>query len=220
MKIQLMSMESNVNWNISQHIFRKIFFILLAILSTTRLYANDDPWLQSYQLEAQGKYVEAANVIQPFITNTVKSEFALLRIAWLNYLAKNYNSAIDRYQDAISFNPNSFDARLGVMLPLMAQSRWREAAVYAEQVLSTAPWQYYAHVRLMACEAAQLQWEKLEKHAKTVSERYPSDADSLVFLARAQANLNKTEAAKNAYQKVLEIFPENIEALRFLVSNK
>lgn len=198
---------------------RLFFLSILLLTSSISIFAEEDPWSQSYKLEAQGNYTEAANKILPFVNNGIKSEFAMLRLAWLAYLSKDYNESVKRYQDAIAFNANSLDARLGLLLPLMAQSRWREATLHAEQVLAVAPWQYYAHVRLMACEAAQQQWEKLQKHAKVVAERYPTDGDSLVFLARAQAKLNNPAAAKNTYKKVLELYPENIEALQFIVRN-
>ncbi|MDX1810375.1 MAG: tetratricopeptide repeat protein [Gammaproteobacteria bacterium] len=197
----------------------KILILSLSLLINNTGMAEDNPWSTSYTLEAQGKYQEAITPLLPFINNEVKSEFAMLRIAWLNYLAKNYNESTAYYQNALALNANSIDARLGLMLPLMAQSRWREASFHGEQVLATAPWQYYAHVRLLACEAAQAQWEKVEKHALQVSAHYPTDADSLVFLARAQAKLNKSSEAKATYRKVLQMFPDHLEALKFLVSN-
>ena len=97
----------------------------------------------------------------------------------------------------------------------MAQQRWREAASDAKKVLEVAPWNYHAHVRLMAAEEALKQWSQLEKHARSVYERYPSDADALVFMARAHRKLGNDKAAAQAYKKVLEIVPTNFEARQY-----
>ena len=196
-----------------------IALVIIVSLFNINAIASENPWTKSYELEAQKKYREAAELIEPFINTGIKSEFAMLRIAWLSYLSQNYNESIKQYQDALAFNANSIDARLGLMLPLMAQSRWREASFHGEQILAIAPWQYYAHIRLMACEAAQSQWDKLNKHAATFSERFPTDTDSLIFLARANIKLNNTEIVKSTYRKVLERYPNNIEALQYLVSH-
>ena len=199
-----------------KHIF--VIFIFSITYNAISL-AQDNPWSQSYKLETQKKYNDAAKLILPFADKSKKSEYALLRLGWLNYLAGNYNKSIKWYQEASDLNAKSIDARLGIMLPLMAQLRWREAQNYAEQVLTVAPWQYYAHVRLMACEAAQQEWDKLEKHATSVSQHYPTDADSLVFLARAEAKLGKIAEAKSNYQKVLQMYPDHLEALKYLVTH-
>jgi len=202
-------------------------FLILSqsiILGTSILFSSVNVfgasiWQQSYELEKQKKYLEAAKLIQPKIQKSIKSEYAILRYAWLNYLAGKYNIAIDNYKLAIKYNSQSLDARLGIMLPLMAQSRWREATEFGEQVLAVAPWQYYAHIRLMACESALLLWSKLDKHASLVNEKYPSDVDTLIFLARAKINTGDKKSALKIYKKVIERLPNNAEALQFIVEN-
>lgn len=201
---------------------RKVVFKILIVackvfISNTAL--GSSAWSKSYLMESQGNYKQASEALLPKIQNSVKSEFALLRYAWLKYMEGDFNSSIQHYKDAISYNPNSLDARLGIMLPLMAQGRWREATLYGEQIISIAPWQYYAHVRIMACEAAQLLWHKLEKHAQLVNERYPSDVTVLLYLARAKSNLNKSKEAVAIYKKALEVVPSNTEALQYVVDN-
>ena len=198
---------------------RMTLIFILGLMHWSMSYAQEDTWSQSYKLESQKKYNDAVSLIAPIVSKNNKNEFALLRLGWLNYLAGKYNESIKWYQEASDLNAKSIDAKLGLMLPLMAQLRWREATAQAEQVLQVAPWQYYAHVRLMTCEAAQAQWEKLEKHAGSVAQRYPTDADSLVFLARAESKLGKTADAKANYQKVLQMYPDHLEALKYLISH-
>jgi len=197
---------------------RLTLLTVFTLLMSNNIFA--DEWTDSYKLEAKGNFSAAAAVLKPFLTKKPINEFALLRHAWLNYSSRNYNDAIRDYQQALTLNPNSLDARLGLILPMMAQGRWREAALHATKVLDVAPWQYYAHIRLMACEEAMQQWNILENHASKVAERYPSDATIQVYLARAYISTGKTERALASYKRVKEMIPEHIEAIRFLNMNK
>jgi tetratricopeptide (TPR) repeat protein len=178
--------------------------------------ANAEVWTESYRLESLTRYEQAAEVLAPILKKEPKNEFIFLRLGWLDYLRGSHNGAIDNYKQALSVNDKSLDARLGLILPLLAQQRWKEAAKFAQEVLQTAPWNYYAHVRLMIAEEGMRQWQTLAKHADEVYLRYPSDATILVYLARANRWLGKVNEAKSAYQKVLQRIPGHIEALQYL----
>jgi len=177
------------------------------------------PWSESYRYEVQGDYAAALIALEPILEADPAHEFALLRTAWLKYLLGDYNAAIRDYERALEINEASLEARLGLTLPLLAQRRWREAAGAAREVLSAAPWNYYAHVRLMVAEEGQRQWQTLADHAGSVAARYPSDATVLVYLARAQARQGKLEDARSAYTRVLERVPGHEEAAAFLSQN-
>jgi len=194
-------------------------FLLLLTLFLISPTIKADEWGDSYKLEAEGKYSAAAEALNSFIVKKPINEFALLRHGWLNYSSRNYNDAIHDYKQALTLNPNSLDARLGLILPIMAQGRWREAALHATKVLDVAPWQYHAHIRLMACEEAMQQWSTLEKHASKVAERYPSDATIQVYLARAYISTGKINLALATYKRIKQMFPGHIEATRFLAIN-
>lgn len=178
--------------------------------------ANKNIWSISYALEANGKYEKAAALMVPLLNKGHESELALLRYGWLNYLQGNFNDSIKAYKQALERNQRSFDARLGIALPLMAQQRWNEASRYLKQVLAQTPYNYLAHIRLMVCEEGLRKWETLAKHSLSLSAHYPSDASILVYLARAYAWQGKTELAKNTYRKVLVRIPGNVEAQRFI----
>lgn len=199
----------------------KIFFsfLLLSVISNANS-ASVDVWAESYRLETLTHYDEAAKVLSSVAKKESKNEFVFLRLGWLNYLSGDHNDAIDYYKAALNINNKSLDARLGLTLPLLAQQRWKEAAKYAQEALQVAPWNYYAHIRLMVAEEGMRQWQTLAKHAGEVYLRYPSDATVLVYQARANRWLNNTNQAKSAYQKVLERVPGHIEALQYLAENK
>ena len=205
---------------IKAFLFQLVLSCVLFCFVTTTQSAGVDAWAESYRLESLTRYEQAAEVLLPIVKKDPQNEFAFLRLAWLNYLHGSHNNAIEHYEKALSINNKSLDARLGLTLPLLAQQRWREAAKYAQETLELAPWNYYAHVRLMIAEEGMRQWQTLASHAKEVYLHYPSDATILVYLARANRWLNNIGNAKNAYQKVLERVPGHIEALQFLEEHK
>lgn len=177
-------------------------------------------WQDSFTYEVSKKYADAAKVLAPMLRATPQNEFLLLRLGWLNYLQAQYNVSIAFYQKAMDLNSESIDARLGITLPLMAQQRWKETALYAKQVIAMSAWDYNAHLRLMTCESALLQWDVLEKHAAEVVRHYPSDPSAFIFLARAQAMQGKKQQAIEQYTQALERAPQNEEALKYLKKNK
>lgn len=194
------------------------FVVLLLCLPGAGAYAqNDAIFANSYKLEGEKRYDAAAAAMQPLADGG--HEFARLRMAWLAYLGGKYNDSINHYNRVLQTNPNSMDGRLGVMLPLMAQQRWQDAAAQGRQVLSLSAMDYTAHVRLMACEEAMKQWAALEQHAQGVALAFASDATALVYLARAKAWQRKAGEAKAVYAQVLERYPSNEEARAFLKNN-
>ncbi|WP_455206658.1 tetratricopeptide repeat protein [Kaarinaea lacus] len=192
-----------------------VLIILLALISNASM-ADVDPWTESYRLESLYQYNAAVNALDAAANKDPNSELLFLRRGWLQYLAGNHSKSIEYYKKAMSINGQSLEARLGIILPLMAQQRWREATLEANKVLEVAPWNYYAHIRLMTCEHALQQWPTLEKHAQQVTARYPTDASVLVFLARASHHIGNKDRAINAYQRVLQLSPDHFEAGQYL----
>ena len=183
--------------------------VLTVSFSVTPVYAEADPWRESHQLEKVYQYDAAINALKGV---SADNELVKLRRGWLNSLKGSHSKAIEHYKLAIKANQNSIDARLGILLPLLAQQRWHEAAQNANKVIEISPWNYYAHIRLMRTEEALKKWDKLAKHAAATNQRYPSDATVLVYLARANLMLDNKQAAINYYSKVLELIPDHFEA--------
>jgi tetratricopeptide (TPR) repeat protein len=193
------------------------FFMALLVFSAG---SRADVWSESYKLEAAGKYDAAAGLFDPLLKKEPGNEFARLRRAWLHYLAGDYNDSQRDYKEALQSNPRSLDAQIGLALPLLAQQRWKEAAIIARQALEVAPWNYYAHLRLLVAEEGQRQWQALREHSDQLHERYPSDATILVYRARAYYWLGDMKGARENYLQVLQRVPGHIEAGRFLASQR
>lgn len=191
---------------------------LIALLGSgvASAQSNDSAWQESYALESAKKYAEAAAALSPVLRASPDHEFALTRRAWLTYQQGHYNDALLDYRRVIELNPQSLDARLGMILPLIAQQRWREVAVEAHKVIALSPWDYTAHVRLMLSEEGEHKWDELLQHATELSARYPTDATVLVYLARTEAKKGNKKNARLAYAKVLERMPAHEEATAYL----
>ena len=196
--------------------FMRIVALVVFMFMPMTVLSEVNPWAESFRLEALTQYESAAKSLEKIIKDNPNNEFAILRHGWLNYLRGAHNESIRDYQKALDINPESLDARLGLMLPLIAQQRWREVASHANKALQVAPWNYYAHVRLMISEEGEKKWDTLAKHATRVNQRYPSDPTVLVYLARANVWMKNDSAARRAYEQVLERVPGHIEAMQYL----
>lgn len=196
-----------------------IIHVAIGLLYTSSFLAKgnelEDIWTQTFNLERQGEYAKAAAIIEPLLNGDENREYVLLRYAWLAHQQRNYNDAVRYYKQALEINPASIDAKLGLSLPLLAQSHWKKAEIYLRQIVAESPWNYTAHIRLFICEEGLGQWEQLATHTEAFSRSYPSDATTLVYLARAKHKLGKNEAANVIYQQVLIRMPEHIEAINY-----
>ena len=199
----------------------KLYVTMLSVaLLAFSAGSRADVWSQSYELEVAGKYADAAALFDPLLKEQPDNEFARLRRGWLHYLAGDYNDSQGDYKRALQSNPRSLDAQIGLALPLLAQQRWKEAAIIARQALQVAPWNYYAHLRLLVAEEGQQQWQTLRDHADRLHERYPSDSTILVYRARARYWLGNMKGARENYLQVLQRVPGHIEAEQFLAGQR
>lgn len=185
-------------------------------LSSTSVVAQEAAWQNSYQLETAGKYSDAIAALDQVAANGPDAELKVLRRAWLYYSQGSYNDSIREYRLAIERNGKSIDARLGAILPLLAQKRWREAEQGLRTVLDMAPNHYTALLRLAVCQEGQRDWAAMAKTATTLVASYPSDASAYVYLARANAWLSKRDEAIAAYSAALSRYPGHLEAKAYL----
>ncbi len=190
--------------------------LLPFIIAAFPLWASD-PWSDSYKLESQKQYAQAAQVLAPLVQT---QELAQLRVAYLAYLQGKYDESIAGYTKASQMNAFSLDAPLGMTLPLLAQGRFEDAALQARAVLAKCAWNYTAHVRLLACEEGLRNWSAMVTHARMLVLRYPSDAALWVYLGRAEARLGSKDQAIQSYQRVLQLYPAHAEALAYLQEGK
>ncbi len=100
-----------------------------ATKSANELYA------ESYALEAKGLFADAIKPAEIILAAGETFDIRL-RLGWLNYNALKHEKSLENYLRALELSPTSVDARLGIMLPLMALERWQDALVYGENLLA------------------------------------------------------------------------------------
>lgn len=195
----------------------KMMWMLIGLVFATGAWAdNESAWSKSYQLEAAHQYAGSLAALDELRVNGVDTELLMLRRGWLNYQLGQYNDSADWYKRALERNSESMDALLGLTLPLLAQQRWREAALYAQQALQLSRHDYTATLRLIVAEEGMRDWQSMKKHAEILAEYYPSDATALVYLARANVWLGNASEARKVYCDVLTRSPGHLQATAYL----
>lgn len=196
-------------------IFVSLFSVSLSGLAHSG--SHNDIWKKSHYFEKQGDYEKAASVIKAKVD--ANDEYALLRYAHLKYEQGEYNESIDAYDRAMEISPKSLDAKLGILLPYIAQQRWRQVMIYTRQILVLSDWNYAAHENLMMAEEKTKKWHTLNRHAARLSKVYPTNAEVLAYYGRAKDWQGDKRVAKAAYAKVLMREPENAEAMDYVNNN-
>lgn len=185
----------------------------VALGFTSLAQAQNSPWIESYKLEAAGKFADAQAQIEG--QNT---ELSSLRAAYLTAIQGKFADAEARYKKVLAINPKSIPALTGIMNQQMAQQRYADTIATAQQILKLNSMDYTAQTNIMFSQWKTSQWKDLANKAAEVSPYYPTDVSILVYGARANAaNGNKAEA-KKMFAKVVDLFPGHIEATNYLKS--
>ena len=169
-----------------------------------------DAYHQSYRYEKAQNYPDAIRTLAPVIDAYPKGYTVNLRLGWLHYLQGAHASARAHYEAAIKVAPDSIEARLGLLLPLLAQERYTGAEAVARQIVRVDPANYYGNLRL----AFSLRMQEKPAAAEEILARqlafYPTDISllnewGLVKLAQGQP-------AERIFNDVLTLDPENVVA--------
>jgi len=172
--------------------------------------------LTSYYFEKKGNYKKAIESLMIVYRYYPNGYTVNLRLGWLYYLMKKYKKSIYHYEKAIQVSPYSIEARLGLMLPLMAQGRYSDAEKVAYQILAIDYYNYYGNLRLIEV----LKKEKKYKLASAVALKmltiYPTDTKYLLELAITYIKLGKKKEAKRILEDILILDPSNSKARYFL----
>lgn len=193
----------------------RLSFISL-LLACSFVQAQSSIMQESYQLEKENKPLEALAKIEQLLAQQPTHELALLRSAWLLHQQGQHAESEKRYAKAIELNPRSIDARLGLMLPQLAQKHYAKVVSTSRRVLADNPAEYTANLRLLISEEALARWPDVSRHASEFAAYYPTDATPLLYWARSEVAQRNTNKARELYSKVLERQPANEEASKYL----
>mgnify|MGYP002641448838 CR=1 FL=1 len=167
----------------------------------------------SVQLEQNGKVADALDALTKIIDDRKGSYMVTLRKGWLLYNLGKYKDSIKQYKLAMQSKPDSLEAKLGVMLPMMAKRQWLDVEKVALDALKLDPKNYLAQSRLAYTYYNLQRWGKAEVHYAVLVELYPGDVDMRSGYGWSLFKQGKHEAAKKQFQLILQYSPTHSAAL-------
>lgn len=195
---------------------RLIAWILMFALIPFLSYASKDSvsqiYQRSYDEEGKGNYKEAILILIQAERLEEKSYLFHLRLGWLYYLAKQFSDSANAYQKAIRLHKDSIEARLGLMLPLMAQGRWPEAEKVAKEILQIDRASYLANSRLAYIYYNMKSFKEAEIYYRKVLQGYPGDVEMQAGLAWSLLKQDKRDEAEKVFGEILKVAPNHVSA--------
>ena len=167
---------------------------------------------ESSQAEGKGDYKAAIGALDKQLHAHTKDYLLNLRLGWLYYLNRDYAKSVQYYQMAVTAAPRSIEAKLGLLLPLLAQENYRQVELRAEGLLQHDRRNYYGSLRLAVALRLQKKYAAADKIVQHMLTAYPAD----VYWLSESGLLNLAEenksAAKEAFADVLSLDPDNAMA--------
>ncbi len=200
------------------HLFSWFFFALFLFpASATRAQVTQemiDAFRKSYELEAAGKYSEAAETLKKVYQ---EDSYELnLRIGWLDYEAGLFTESRSFYNKAVMLRPMAVEARFGIVQPLAALGQWEQVIAQYEKILEITPNNSVANYRLGAIWYGRKEYEKAASYLEKVINLYPFDYDGLVLYAWTNFRLKRFREARLLFMKALLVRPGDASALEGL----
>ena len=97
---------------------------------------------KSIAYEKQQQNADAIKALADLTGPDQRSYFTQLRLGWLNYRSAKYTEAEISYKAALQAIPNATEAKLGLVLVVLAQLRFAEAETLCKEVLVQDPGNY------------------------------------------------------------------------------
>ena len=188
---------------------------LLCYLATARNQSSDllpapaettrAAWRESLRLEQAGDFTGALTALRP----SPPGYATALRQGWLEYRAGNYRRALERYHEAVHLAPRSLEARLGLLLPLLALGRNPEAEQVAREILRDSPQHPLAQARLAFALRQQHKFKDAERIVTAALKSHPTDVALLNELALLNTARQHLPAARQLFSDVITLDPDN-----------
>jgi tetratricopeptide (TPR) repeat protein len=198
---------------------KKIILISLLILRSLFALTDEeikDAYYKSYNYEKMENYTDAIKAIMPVYNDYPETYTVNLRLGWLYYLNQNYANSLEHYGKAIKISPYSLEAKLGELLPLLAQERHGDVEKKAFQILDVDYYNYYGNLRLVYALRMQQKLDVAEKIALKMLAIYPIDVSFLSEYALIKFARGEKESAFKLFYDILILDPENVTAKSYL----
>jgi tetratricopeptide (TPR) repeat protein len=189
-----------------------MWMALLSVASAAAGESIPQIYQQSYNEEAKGNYPEAILVLHRAERAGDSSYLFQLRMGWLNYLAGKYPESVNSYRKALIKGKDSIEAKLGLMLPLMAQSKWTDAEKVGKEIIAVDNFSYLANSRLAFIYYNLKLFKDAESYYRKVLNYYPGDMEMQTGLGWSLLQQGKKEAAQKVFAEVLFYAPNQVSA--------
>ena len=169
-------------------------------------------WKASYAAEAAGQFQAALTALTELPQAQRDGYLASFRRGWLLYCLSQHAESAAEYKQAAMAEPQSIEARLGILLPLMALTRWNDVVALAEDVLKRDPENYLALQRLAFAKFSSEHFPEAEVVYRRLVAHYPSDGEMRAALGWVLLRMGKKKEAVSFFEQVLEVSPDHVSA--------
>lgn len=191
-----------------------IIIVALILLGSQLLSSNKDIKVKNFNesliFEKDYKYDKALAKLQEIYDSNKDDYLINLRIGWLQFLLKNYNTSITYYNKAFEISKNkSIEALFGLTYPLAAKSDWTSTINTYKKILSIAPDNYLANLRLGQILLNDKKYSESLTFLEKAYNSFPSEYDINVSLSWLYYYLGKNSEAKKLFINTMMISPND-----------
>ena len=186
---------------------KKKGMIILLLLFTVSVTAQVDPsqiFAGSYRYESSGDYEKAISELNSLNGYDYHKS---LRLGWLYYLSKEYETSKHFYRQAVAQEPRAVEALLGLCYPLEAQKNSEELEKVYKQILTFDRMNSKINYALGNIYYYRKDFPQAEIYFDKVQQMYPFDYYSTLMCGWTKYFLDKKNEAKRYFNIVLIIAP-------------
>ncbi len=194
--------------------------VLLSASLATAGTTVPEVYRQSYEQETAGYYTAALETLDRLPDLGEEGYVFQLRRGWLQYLSGEYDGAVASYRKAVALAPESVEAQLGLMQPLMALHKWLDTLDVAASVEAGDPGSYLARSRRAYCEYQLGRYAAAATGYRALLGDYPADLDMRAGLGWALLRDGDAAAAGREFAAVLRVSPDHTSAASGLKATK
>lgn len=200
---------------------KRCMTILAILLLSAALGAITDEEIEaayhrSYDYEQVENFEDAIRALLPVLEAYPRAYTINLRLGWLYYRNGKYANSIRHYDTAIQAAAASLEAKLGRLLPLLAQERYAEVEKAAFDILNVDYYNYFGNLRLCYALRMQEKFDVAEKVSLKMLTVYPVDIAFLTEYALTKVGQGDMAAALRVFANIRILDPENPTAKQYL----
>jgi len=173
-------------------------------------------WEASYNAEAAGKLEAALSALSELPSQQRTGYLADYRRGWLLYRLGRYAESVTAYRSAVGKEPAAVEARVALLLPLIALTKWHEVAQVCEGVLKIDPENYLALQRLALAKFSSQRFAEAEALYRRILVLYPSDIEMRAGLGWTVLRMGKQAQAAALFSEVLDVVGSHLSATQGL----